>query len=308
MLLATDTPNDNDATVGALKAALKGLNSFEWVARSAEHVLKGARATRQYPLTGAEVFKKVGDIGLEFPVSEATFSQYLSGVAKQLESPVTSTGRGRGGGYYLSDVGLAAEYDAAVDAETSASRDWGKEKYLYPSLVAWMVGQGYRAEDTSSIRSLGKWGNPDVTGMNVHCLLSQREVEVVTIEAKLGLESWEIDFFQAVSQRRFANRSYFAFALPEALSDKLPRELRYYSEKFAVGVLVIDFEDDLYDRLLAGKINDNDREFLNDSDGRSVREVLTAPWSHVPIRYQSDVCKALNIVDEESLYSWGVVP
>jgi hypothetical protein len=48
------------------------------------------------------------------------------------------------------------------------------------------------------------------------------EINVVTIEAKLGFESWEVDFFQAVSQRRFANRAYFAFALPESLADKLP--------------------------------------------------------------------------------------
>ncbi len=286
---------------------LSKLTGVDWVAKAAEHVLRAENATKDHTLSGADILQKVKALGVEVPLAENTFSQYLSSAAKQIESPITSTGRGRGGGYYLSAQSSSLAKEATVDTVEEPAGERGKEKWLYPALVSWMTGEGYQAKDTSAIRSrvLGKWGNPDVTGISAHEYLSRLELEVVTIEAKLGFDAWEVDFFQAVSQRRFANRAYFAFALPDEAADKLPTDLRYYSERFQVGVLVVDLSNELYERLTSGTLTDDDKAILKSNDGSSVREVLSAPWTHVPLRYQRDVCHALGIADSKSLYAWG---
>lgn len=155
---------------------------------------------------------------------------------------------------------------------------------------------------------MGKWGNPEVTGFSIHEHLSQLEIEVATIEAKVGFDAWEYDFFQAVSQRRFANRAYLAFALPEDAADKLPTDLRYYSELFCVGVLVIDLPNDLYERLAVSTLTELDKNNFKANDGSAVREVLSAPWHHVPLKHQRPLCEALGIHDVSELIRWGWTP
>lgn len=46
---------------------------------------------------------------------------------KQLESAVASTGRGRGGGYYLSDRNVALATEATTRASDGAEVEWGRE-------------------------------------------------------------------------------------------------------------------------------------------------------------------------------------
>lgn len=285
-------------------AALEGLRGYEWVTKAVELVLREAKATKQTPLPGPDVFQRVSKLGISIPVSENTFSSYLSYMVKELESPVASTGRGRGGGYFLSDPTEALALQTTSKDEPVKS-DWGKEKWLYPSLVSWMIGQGIQAKDTSAVRSLGKWGNPDVTGFAIDEHLSRIEITVTTIEAKLGFDAWEIDFFQAVSQRRFANRAYFAFALPEDAAEKLPADLRYYSERFGVGVLVIDLTNEVFQRLTSGSLNDEDKKLLQSDNGSLVREALSAPWQHVPMKYHRRLCEAFGIREIGDLMRWG---
>ena len=281
------------------------LRGVEWVAAAAEWALREKGATANSPMTASEIFEVV-DL-FDPPISAGTFSTYLSPISKQLESPITSMGRGRSGGYFLSERTETLAEEAEDTSATDDVQDWGKEKYLYPSLVAWLSGEGYQAKDTSAVRNkqLGKWGNPDVTGFVVEEHLSQVEIASVTIEAKLGVSSWETDFFQAVSQRRCANRAYFAFALPEESSNKFPRDLRYYSERFSVGVLVIIINDEIYDRLNSGTLTEQDRTELLRSDGSNVSEVLSAPSTVVPLLYQRRLCQAVGIDSLQQLMRWG---
>ena len=287
---------------------LSNLKGSEWVARAAEYVLKDSNATKQASLTAGEIYEQVKSLGVHIPVSESTFGSYLSGIVKQIEAPFASHGKGRSGGYFLSDQSteLAREATSLPDEAKTAER--AKERWLYPSLVAWLTGQGFQAKDTSAIRSreLGKWGNPDVTGFAIDEHLSRLEITVATIEAKLGFDAWEVDFFQAVSQKRFSNRTYFAFALPEDLSEKLPADLRYYSELFGVGVLVIDLDNDVYQRLASGTLTPDDKNELEDADGSTVREVLSAPWHSVPAAYHRRLCEAFSIRDTRALMNWGL--
>ncbi len=287
---------------------LDGFEGLDWVEKAAELVLKSGNATREHPKTGAEIFDAVSKLGVNVPVAKNTFSSYLSAAVKRVECPFTSTGRGRGGGYFLSETSRALAEEASTPAPQASAEERSKEKWLYRALLLWMLGRDYRAKDTSSLRSrdLGKWGNPDVTGIAVYEHLTRLEIEVATIEAKVGFDAWESDFFQAVSQRRFANRAYFAFALPHEAAEKLPSELRYYSELFSVGVLVVELEDGLYGRLTTGTLNDNDKEYLNNPEDDPVREVLSAPLHHVPASYQRRFCEALSIRDIRDLMQWGL--
>ena len=227
---------------------------------------------------------------------------------KRVECPFTSTGRRRGGGYFLSATSKALAEEAETPAPQPPAEERSKEKWLYPALLSWMLGRDYRAKDTSSLRSrdLGKWGNPDVTGIAVNEHFARLEIEVATIEAKVGFDAWEIDFFQAVSQRRFANRAYFAFALPREAAEKLPTELRYYSELFSVGVLVVELEDDLYGRLTTGTLSEEDKKYLRSPNDDPVREVLSAPLHYVPTSHQRRFCEALAIRDVKDLMQWGL--
>jgi hypothetical protein len=286
---------------------LESLSGVDWVAKAAEIALRKRSAAKDDPMSGPDIYAAVKGFGVSIPVAENTFGAYLSEAVKRVETPLSSTGRGRGGGYFLSGTSEALAKEATAPPAAEPAEERGKEKWLYPSLVSWMLGQQYNAKDTSAVRSreLGKWGNPDVTGIAVHEHLTRLEIEIATIEAKVGFDSWESDFFQAVSQRRFANRAYFAFALPEEASEKLPADLRYYSELFSVGVLVVDLGDDLYDRLTGGSLTAADKKFLGDPSNSLVREVLSAPWHYVPTSHQRKFCEALNIRDVRNLMVWG---
>lgn len=286
------------------------LRAMPLVAAASEAVLRKNNASRDTRMTAQKILAEAKSYG-SLNMADNTFVQYLSKIAKQVESPIASTGRGRDGGYYLSDQTDIIAREAVPSSQkqtTTQYRDyWGKEQWLYPALVAWLQSEGYQAMDTSEVRSrdLGKWGNPDVTGLLIHEFIGRHELEIATIEAKLGFDAWEQDFFQAVSQKRFSNRAYFAFALPEDASDKLPADLRYYSERFDVGVLVIDLPNDVYHRLTSGTLTEDDRTLLHDVDATLVREVLSAKFSHVPLGYQQRLCEALDIANIGQLCRWG---
>jgi hypothetical protein len=171
---------------------------------------------------------------------------------------------------------------------------------LYPVLESWLIAQGYQAENVSSTRSLGKWGNPDVAGINPMDNFSGLSLEVVTIEAKTSLDNWERHIFEAVSHRRFANRSYFAFAHPEETISKIPQDMRYYAELYNIGVLVLSLENETFDKLIKGTLQ-NPCEF----DEVDIMEIYSAPYNFVQPRYQIKFCDAVGITCVKELYQWG---
>jgi hypothetical protein len=236
-----------------------------------------------------------------------SFKAYLSRVATGADTAITSAGRGKGGGYYLVDMALEEREveGTPVQIEESTPTESGKlgnvqrEKLLYPALTQWLLGQGYGAQDTSAMKSLGKWGNPDITGLKVNEHLGTINLEIATIEAKISLSDWERFFFEAVSHRRFASRAYFAYAHPVSQQNKMPVDMRYYSELYGVGVLSITMSDEEFDDLLKG------RSPSIDIDSSDVVEVLSAPRFVVPIEYQRVFCEALAVKDLQGLMRWG---
>ena len=240
------------------------------------------------------------DMGLELRISESSFSNYLSNVVGSAQTAITSAGRGRAGGYYLS----ATVRDLVEKAQTRSAetpRAYTKtEEGLYPILQRWLLGQGYSAKITAPMRSLGKWSNPDVTGIRVSEHFGRVDIEIATIEAKKDLADWERVFFEAVSHRRFATRAYFAFPVPESGQNKLPEDMRYYSELYNVGVLTLVMVDEDYQKYQGGTLAE-----LANSGPNDVVEILSARSAPVPMSQQRKFCEAVEIADLQSLLRWG---
>jgi hypothetical protein len=236
-----------------------------------------------------------------------TFSQYLSNTARDPESSIYCLGRTRG--YYLSDTAkelvekLVDPEHLATDVEETPVARRQIEVLLYPVLESWLIAQGYQAADVSAIRSLGKWGNPDLAGINAIDNFSSLSLEVVTIEAKKSLENWEQWIFEAVSHRRFANRSYFAFAHPEEAISKIPQDIRYYAELYNIGVLVLSLENKLFAQLINGELTTS-----LSSEDVDIVEIYSAPYNFVQPKYQIKFCNAVGINCVKKLYQWGNHP
>jgi hypothetical protein len=307
-----DQPHAEDANLSKLEELAKDveglsqLSSIEWVGKVAEAALQDLKASSvDTPKTRDEVLTKVKAAGLPIEISDGTFKIYLGKVASSLDSPITSTGRKRSGGLYISPASAAtatAFSVQAIDQEVPIAEKARveKEKLLYHVLTQWLMQKNYRARDISSGRALGKWSNPDVAGIQIHDHFGSIELEVATIEAKVSIKDWRQYIFEAISHRRYANRAYYAFAVPEDSAEKESDEIRYYSEKFGVGVLAIEISNDLYESLLNGSRQDPVSE-----DDAEVREVYSPAYSSVPLRYRREFCEAIGITRIEDLGSWG---
>jgi hypothetical protein len=288
------------------------------VRQACEYILAFKGCTHsENTLSSKELFTKAKE---EFPSDFSddmvnTFYQYLSNSVRDIESSINCLGRKQG--YYLSTI--AAEnieeavsndsiIDENLDESTASSGEYvsrsakrsQKEILLYPILESWLVTQGYQAKDISSTRVLGKWGNPDVAGINALDAFNGLSIELVTIEAKTSLDNWEMLIFEAVSHRRFANRAYFAFAQPDETANKIPSEMRYYAELYGIGILVLSVDDTKYQQLHDGKL----LEPLNSEDV-DIIEVFSAPYNVVQPKYQLKFCEALDISCLKKLYHWG---
>jgi len=253
----------------------------------------------------------------QFPdsFSKNTFYQYLSNTVKDSNSLINCLGRRKG--YYISRVAQESIEEEELEEETYLSgnpisesqfgpalpqpqKKIQKEILLYPVLESWLVAQGYQAEDVSSGRSLGKWGNPDVAGISALDAFNGLSIELVTIEAKVSLDNWEQWIFEAVSHRRFANRAYFAFAHPEETISKIPQDMRYYAELYGIGVIALSMETEKFKKLHAGELTEP-----LDSEDVEVMEVFSAPYSFVQPKYQVKFCDALGVKCLKELYRWG---
>ncbi len=266
-------------------------------------------------ISGQELFRKVKDLYEDFSqVSENTFYSYLSRLSKDANSVINCLEKKQG--YYLSDIAKSiagigyetcrqetdSEQFTVADQEESVRKRIEKESLLYPVLESWLIAQGYQAQDISKGKSLGKWGNPDISGVIADDTFIGLAFELTTIEVKTSIEDWEKWIFEAVSHRRFSNRSYFAFAAPEETSSKVPQEMRYYTELFHVGVLVISLENEMYTELQRGTLKEPLR--YEDVD---IIESFSAPFNFVQPKWQMKFCDALGITNIKKLYRFGKI-
>jgi hypothetical protein len=279
--------------------AFTHLNQREKVSRMASKVLaeKNIR-TPDAAISGRDIYKEATGLFPNAGVPQNTFTMYLSALVKDSASEINCMGRKQG--YFLSSVGALLEAEEnEIPLPEREERRLEKEALLYPALQNWLVDQGYRSDITAGVRGNGQWGNPDVVGLRCHECFGAISLEIASIEAKTSERNWRQWFFEAVSHRRFANRSYFAFAVPEELVPKLDPELRYYSERFQVGVLVVSMRIDLYEALHRGKVSAINPEDVD------ITELYSGQHSPVQPHYQRNYLNNLGLKNIVDIAGWG---
>lgn len=136
---------------------------------------------------------------LEEAVTLETFKVYISSLSREQDAIITrDIGKQ---GYYLkgksdeqileplqlTEVGggeIASAQDLAEVVKRTGERK-ELEKMLYPFLSTWLMEQGYRTQMTDSVKKLGRWGNPDITGIKVEeGRFGVSDIEIATVEAK----------------------------------------------------------------------------------------------------------------------------
>lgn len=299
-----------DSTDKPKKPSINQISTYDKVRVACEYILSNEdRIDSNNAIPGSELLTKAK---AEFPdqfdsFSKNTFIQYLSRTVKDTESSINCLGKKQG--YYISyvmreviETSPDSDISLPIVEETPIIRRQ-KEALLYSVLESWLIAQGYQSANVSSSRSLGKWGNPDLAGINALDNFSGVSLEVVTIEAKTSLENWEQWIFEAISHRRFANRSYFAFAHPEETISKIPQDIRYYAELYNIGVLVLSLDNKKFQKLIGGELEDP-----LDSEDVDILEIYSAPYNFVQPKYQIKFCNALGINCAKKLYQWGKRP
>ncbi|ACC83061.1 hypothetical protein [Nostoc punctiforme] len=306
----TDIQQINNTEEIIEKPDLSQLTAYQKVKVACEYILNiNKKLDSTNTLPSNDLFNKAKE---EFPeqfqtFAKNTFLQYLSNTVKDTESLINCLGKKKG--YYLSSTAKTVEELAEFSPDTSTNSEETrairrqKESLLYSVLESWLIAQGYQSSDVSSSRALGKWGNPDLAGINAMDNFNGLSLEIVTIEAKTSLENWEQWIFEAVSHRRFANRSYFAFAHPEEAISKIPQDIRYYAELYNIGVLVLSLDNGIFQKLIEGNLQNP-----LDSEDVEIVEIYSAPYNFVQPKYQIKFCNALRITSIKELYQWGKLP
>jgi hypothetical protein len=289
---------------------------FDWTQNTRKKVLfAGAEALRalgaiskETARKGDEVVKKAFELFDQLsqqpkPVNEETFKVYLSHAVNDPASPINCEGPWRG--YYYSEAAKNFAEESAKPTEAPPPevehRRREEERLVYPIVKRWLQGQGFKCDDTSSLRSLGKWGNPDITGLQITETSQAFHIEVATVEVKATYENWEYCIFEAVAHRRFSNRVYFALAAPQEFLTKLPRDLRYYAELYKIGILVLLLQTRDFEALVSG----SRREDFSEEDV-TVRELYTAPYMFVQAPYQKRfIEQGLGIGNMKGAFDWG---
>lgn len=264
---------------------------------NSEKALSPAKA-----ISGKRIFELAEKQVKAFDIKYNTFIVSMSGLVKDEFSEINCLGKRQG--YYLSSIakefGEKSRKDAAEKDTTSETTRKEKEKLLYDVLLNWLLEQGYRSRISAAGRGHGRWGNPDITGIISDEAFGNLAVEIATIEAKISNDGWQQWIFEAVSHRRFSNRSYFAFAHPAELVSKLPQEMRYYSELYNVGILVVGIDNKVFEEL-----NDGKRQSALSDDDVDLIELYSARYNHVQPLYQKEFLESLDIHSSADAFRWG---
>lgn len=248
----------------------------------AETILREAETNPENTLTTPQLFEKVGPrFGQDAIPNKNTFGAFLSRAAKEKSSKIVLKARRKG--FYFKEVKEVVPAIPISESITPLEMGLTKrriEAALYPIVRNWLVEEGYDSRITDHTRSGGKWGNPDVTGIKFTENFDSSELEIVTVEVKATSEDWERQIFEAISHRRFSNRTYFAFAVDEDWANKLDMDLRYYADLYRIGVLLIEFSSSDFKNFVDGK------PISADPSTVIVNEIYSAPFNEIRAEYK----------------------
>ncbi len=117
-------------------------------------------------VSAIEQMVTAGDLDID--VGRGTILVYISKAANTDDASAIVSGGPRGGYWYDASVIQAAPKPVE---ETKIESNQGLtvsflEKDLYPLVKFWLETKEYKAKDISSLKGGGKWGNPDILGVN----------------------------------------------------------------------------------------------------------------------------------------------
>jgi hypothetical protein len=233
---------------------------------------------------------------------ETLFLQYGLNRGKKTNPAIVSPGVKKG--YYYDESKIIKDDEIDDISNKSPGRDSRKrprirrEELLYPRLNTWLIENDYKSQEVANKRKLGKWGNPDLIGIQAFQSASGQFVETLSIEAKVNLDKWETWIFEAVSHKRFVNRVYFAYPV-EGSNFVLNDDMRIYAEIYGIGILAMSLPPKEYKKLQNGK--------KLDEEEIEIIELFPAIFNLVRPLVQQQLWDSLGIVDWTDLVKWGEI-
>lgn len=216
-------------------------------------------------------------------IPEGSIVTIISQLAKESNSNIYCLGKKQG--YFFSST-------SEEISETTSSEDEEsfKEKELYPLFAQWLSFSCDRVNDIATNRSMHKWGNPDIFGVNVLYVLGQPQIEITTLEVKKELKDWRKNIFEAVAHTLFADKVYFCCVCNEAEYEKDRNDMLLYAQRFRIGLLVIVIEDDSSQPAY---------------DVSMIKELMPAPSRTPEILMRKKFIESLNLHNLNDLYHYG---
>lgn len=270
--------------------------SYRKIIDAAERYLQDKNHTSQDNSVRAKVlvdaiYKLIEEGMLDVNLSERSVFAYISRAANSDESSGIISG-GQWGGYWyepqFESISAEKPTDEAQIEDSKGKQFSFSERNLYPLIELWLDSKGYKTRDISDKKGGGKWGNPDVVGIIRSELLDAKEWELASCEVKLSEQNWEQFIFEAVSHKRFCNRSWYCYRVDNEAGRPLPKGMLYYAERFQIGIVQIALTNDELQQLKLG--GTDPLTFIN-----RVQERASAQYEHVPLREQRDLIERLNV-------------
>jgi len=250
-------------------------------------------------------------------IPQSSFIVYLSIASNSADSKINCEGKRQG--YYIdrlfekieeSTIKAKESDQQSIEQEQEEQKEAKEkgyllEKDLYPFLEKWLFQiDNERVSDISANRKHkkeGRWANPDLVGLKIDNLFGATEVEITTIEAKLTLDNWEQNIFEAIAHTIFSNRSYFAFVHSEGHVNKIPPDLKHYAERFKVGILIIALDPNDY-----LKVKKKEKFALTDENHKFL-EYSPAPYNSPHVKFKKRFLEGLEIREPADLFRFGKV-
>lgn len=268
--------------------------TYSAIVKAAEEYLKesrstGASSSKSNKQIVAAINDKIQKGELSVDVTDGTMLSYLSNAANTDSESAIVSGGPRGGYWYDEATIHTVEIKQADEEKIKPDKGAAVtvlEKDLYPLMELWLQKKGYKSKDTSTLKSGGRWGNPDIIGAERVELFGAVEVDLASCEVKLAEANWEQVIFEAISHKRFSNRSWFCYRVSQ--EQALPKGMSYYAERYKVGVVQIILSDEELLGLKSGKSTPLD--FID-----NVIEKVPALYDYVPLREQRELIERTGI-------------
>lgn len=217
-------------------------------------------------------------------IPENSIVTIISQLAKASDSNIYCLGKKQG--YYFSSTS-----EEISNAATNETEESFKEKELYPIFAQWLSFSCDRVNDIATNRSMHKWGNPDIFGVNVFYVLGQPQIEITTLEVKKEMKDWRKNIFEAVAHTLFADKVYFCCVCNESEYEKDRNDMLLYAQRFRIGLLVIVIEDDSSQPSVY--------------DVSMIKELMPAPNRTPEILMRKKFIESLNLHNLNDLYHYG---